>query len=245
MSERIVSQEDRIRRAEEIYHRRRANGINNVRVSSRSVNKSKTKISLFKKMILQIAICAVIYIIFYLVKNTNYIFSEDVIGKTRQLLSYDINFISVYSNLNSLIEENKNIFQNLGIVQDKEEKNNVEEEKKDNANKADEVNNETKDSKVGGVGGAKIIEENSEKKNEKNKKTQMELDAEYIKSKYSFKLPLKGTITSRYGAREKTNIVSAYHYGIDIGAEKGTLIYAAMDGTVAVASSEGDYRKSY
>ena len=36
-------------------------------------------------MALQLAICAVIYIIFYLIKNTNYIFSEDVINKTKEM----------------------------------------------------------------------------------------------------------------------------------------------------------------
>ena len=42
-------------------------------------------------MLMQLAICAVIYIIFYLIKNTNYIFSDDVINKTKEFLSYDIN----------------------------------------------------------------------------------------------------------------------------------------------------------
>ena len=58
-------------------------------------------------------------------------------------------------------------------------------------------------------------------------------------------MPTKGTVTSRYGAREKTEIVSAYHYGIDIGANIGTAIYASMEGTVTVVSSQGDYRKTY
>lgn len=73
----------------------------------------------------------------------------------------------------------------------------------------------------------------------------MEIDAEYIKKNYKFKVPLKGSITSRYGKREKTEIISAYHYGIDIGANIGTIITAAMEGTVTLVSSEGDYRKSY
>ena len=37
-----------------------------------------------------------IYFIFYLIKNSNYIFSEDVINKTREFLSYDINFQNLY-----------------------------------------------------------------------------------------------------------------------------------------------------
>ena len=67
--ERTMTQEERIRRAEEIYSRRkRANG---VRVSTSNVNKNeKVKISLFKKMLIQIAICIIIYVIFYVIKNS-------------------------------------------------------------------------------------------------------------------------------------------------------------------------------
>ena len=61
----------------------------------------------------------------------------------------------------------------------------------------------------------------------------MEIDADYIKENYNFKLPLKGTVTSRYGKREPT----------EIGANTGTAIYAAMEGTVSLVSSEGDYGK--
>ena len=67
--------------------------------------------------------------------------------------------------------------------------------------------------------------------------------AEYIKENYSFIIPVKGTVTSRYGKREATEVVSANHAGIDIGADTGTAIYAAMDGTVTVSSSEGEYGK--
>ena len=44
--EKVMSQEDRIRRAEEIYQRRRKNNGSGIRVSSSSVNSSKTKLSL-------------------------------------------------------------------------------------------------------------------------------------------------------------------------------------------------------
>lgn len=42
--------------------------------------------------------------------------------------------------------------------------------------------------------------------------------------------PVSGTITSRYGLRSRDN-----HKGIDIGASKGTPIYAAASGTVTVS----------
>lgn len=247
--ERTISREERVRRAEEIYQRRKVAGRSGVRVASSSVNNTKVKLSLFKKMALQLAICAVIYIIFYLIKNTNYIFSDDVINRTKELLSYDINFGNLYTQVTSFIEENKDKFVISGFVQEEQnkiEENNVEENKVENTEKSIENTNKT-ENKVsnGGIGGAETNEIQENKTDEKTKKSQMELDAEYIKQKCSFKMPLKGTITSRYGAREKTDIVSANHYGIDIGADTGTAIYASMEGIVTVASSEGDYRKTY
>ena len=95
---------------------------------------------------------------------------------------------------------------------------------------------------VGGIGGAETNEVVEDEANEE-KKSQAELDIEYIKENFEFALPLKGAITSRYGTREATEVVSANHQGIDLGADEGTAIYAAMDGTVEVASEEGEYGK--
>lgn len=281
--EKTITQEERLRRAEEIYQRRRASNGNGVRVSSSSVNKNKTKISLFKKMALQLAICSVIYIIFYLIKNTSYVFSDDVIIKTKELLSYDINFGNVYQQVSSFIERNKDKFTMTGTntneqseeqvesenkneeEKGKEEQSNVqtnEQKQEEQANQIEEStniveenvnetentnktnNNETTNTQ-GGIGGAETNEVQEDKTDETTKKSQMEIDAEYVKSKCNFKVPVKGTVTSRYGAREETEIVSANHYGIDIGADTGTAIYASMEGTVILVSSEGDYRKTH
>lgn len=277
--ERIISQEERIRRAEEIYQRRRYGNESGVRVSSSSVNSNKTKISLFKKMALQLAICSVIYIIFYLIKNSNYIFSEDVISKTKELLSHDINFRNVYSQVVSFWEENKdklklpavianeeigeilqenaNEIGETNVIENSNEVENTNQvlrnETQENSTTVNEANNEVagnivdeenKNTEVGGIGGAEANEIKEEKTTAETKKTQMELDAEYVKQKYNFIVPAKGTVTSRYGAREATEIVSANHYGIDIGNDTGTAIYASMAGSVTLVSSEGDYRKT-
>lgn len=277
--ERIISQEERIRRAEEIYQRRRMGNKSGVRVSSSSVNSNQPKISLFKKMALQLAICSVIYIIFYLIKNSNYIFSEDVISKTKELLSHDINFENVYSQVVSFWEENKDKFKLPSVIGNEqineilqenvneieeinaiEESNQVENtnqvlenEIQENLTIINEMNNEIAENtineeainaEVGGIGGAETNEIKEEKTTAETKKTQMELDAEYVKQKCNFIVPAKGTVTSRYGTREATEIVSANHYGIDIGNDTGTAIYASMTGTVTLVSSEGDYRKA-
>lgn len=74
--------------------------------------------------------------------------------------------------------------------------------------------------------------------------SESEDDVTYIKKRVSFVKPLEnGTITSRYGLRQATAIVSGNHKGVDIGAKYGTDIKAAMDGQVTVVSDEGDYGK--
>ena len=73
--------------------------------------------------------------------------------------------------------------------------------------------------------------------------TQMEQDAKYVTENKSLILPLKGTITSRYGPRNPTTpTVPKYHTGIDIAANEGTVFIASMEGTVQTVSSQGDYR---
>lgn len=51
--------------------------------------------------------------------------------------------------------------------------------------------------------------------------------------------PVKGTITSRFGAIE--NVRSGAHSGLDIGAANGTSILAAADGVITHASPMGTY----
>ena len=105
--ERVISAEERIRKAEEIYQRRKNQNSGGVRVSTRNVNTgTKREYMLFKKLILQIAICLLIYLIFYLIKNSNYIFSENVINKTREILSYDIDFQKLYTSAEEYYNNN-------------------------------------------------------------------------------------------------------------------------------------------
>lgn len=75
---------------------------------------------------------------------------------------------------------------------------------------------------------------------------QMSEDAEYIRNNYKLKypLPFKATITSCFGVRQSENpIVTPYHSGTDLGADKGTNIYASLDGIVTVATTDEAYGK--
>lgn len=246
--------EERIRRAEEIYNSRRAQ--NSIRVST-GIQKDKKEYGLFKKVFIQIIICLLIYFIFYMIKNSDYIFSESVIRQTKEFLSYDINFEELYSNVKEYYNDNiKKLFESNYLTGNETEKINSVENKVDE-NDSNNINNslneyEEKKSNVNvneiGIGGGEdekikeeIENEISNEEEETKELTQMEIDANEIKNNYSLIVPLEGIISSRFGPRTPTGIVSANHAGIDIAVDEGTVFNASMEGTVTYVSSEGGY----
>lgn len=248
--ERALSAEERIRRAEEIYQRRKVE--NGVRVPTSNVNVNKNvEYRLFKKLVLQIVICLLIYFIFYLIKNSNYIFSENVINKTREFLSYDINFQELYYQAGEYYNNNIKAIIDKPKEETNEVVNEIVNEQVENQTQ-ESLNEETTNMQVeNGIGGGEegemllnneIQQASADEQNTDEKElTQMEIDANSIKQNYSFILPLKGSISSRFGAREATEIVSANHAGIDIAANEGTVFVAAMEGKVTFVSSESGY----
>ncbi len=268
--EKTISPEERIRRAEEIYYRRKLRN-NDIRMSSSHVTERREnrQFSLYKKMILQILICILIYLIFSMIKEANYLFSEDLLNKTKEILSTDMNFASISQQVENFFKQNQDKFGFLGNWwsdeannsenQETEDKQNVNENKEEINNNQTETNDsqeqeniETQDNKQSeennqtnettGIGGASNNEATVETvAEESSKKTQMQIDAEYIKKNFSMVLPAKAKITSKYGKREPTEIVSENHQGIDIGVVVGTKIVSAMDGKVTLVSKQGDY----
>ena len=243
--ERTLSPDEKIKRAEEIYYKKKIQATNR---NSTRVNVSEKKdFGLLKKMFLQIAICILIYSIFYMIQNTNYIFSEDIIKKTNEILSYDINVQNLYNQT----KEYFNSFMNTEInIENKEESNMVEEqvdmqnEEQDNIQEVlDTENNEIAPENEEEFTQENIGGENTQINEEETENlSQMELDAKSILETKSLIIPLKGTITSRYGPRNPTTAtVPKYHTGIDIAVNEGTVFIASMSGTVETVSSVGDY----
>ncbi len=237
--ERTITSEERIRRAEEIYQRRRMQ--NGIKVPTSQVNAgNKVQYGMLKKVILQVLICMLIYFIFYLIKNSNYIFSEEVVNKTREFLSYDINFQGIYTQTEKYYNEViKPIINNQS--DSKEEQNVNEQVNEEGGIGGGEEGVELLNNEIQQTSADEIKEE--DKKEDENQKplSQMEIDANDIKANYNLILPLKGTVTSRFGSRTPTDIVSANHAGIDIGVNEGTVFTASMEGTVTSVSSEGSY----
>lgn len=239
--ERALTEEEKIRRAEEIYQRRRGeyNYERDYRVATVSVN-NKKNFSLFKKMFLQIAICLVIYFIFYLIQNSNYIFSDQVLEQTKQILSYDIDMASMYEQTMKFISN-----QMEGLKpEDAENLPLTNEIENTIVNEIDNTVIQNTIEQTNGIGGAVL--ENVVLENIVETSTLIEqvplTDDEYIKANFSFVKPVEGVVSSEFGQRDDDNpIVSKNHTGIDIAANTGTVIKAAMEGTVIISSTYGDY----
>ena len=229
--ERTMTVEERIRRAEEIYERRKRNeGLTVVQEEKDKKQKNEKKdIKLLKKMLIQLLVCICIYLVIYTIQNKQYIFSEDFINKVNEIISYDIDFRKVY-------EDTKNYI--VGIFsKENEGKNQNEESNETNIIENTEINN--------GIGGA--VEESTEETQqveETQSLSQEEQDILNIKNTTTFIKPVEGTISSIYGYRETaTGTVPKDHTGTDIAAVTGTKIKSATDGQVVLVSEEGDYGK--
>lgn len=240
--ERTLSAEEKIRRAEEIYERRRS-GYNVRNVATVNVSEKKDY-NLFKKMILQILICLLIYFIFYLIQNSNYVFSEEVINKTKEVLSYDINIQAIY---NEILNGINNISQGI-VPNNKEQDNNT-------IRQNDNIENNIDGNAIGGaeieselieavaLSAKESVNQGSINQDDVQQDQEVQLsDSEYIKTKYVFIKPIEGIVSSEFGLRNVDNpIVSKNHSGIDIAANMGTVIKASMEGTVTISSTIGDY----
>lgn len=261
MVERTMSVEDKIRRAEEIYNRRRENEykVTNTRVRvDNTREKSNQNINQrLKKMIVQIIVCMLIYLTFHYVINNNYVFSEDFRNKCEEILSYDISFSEMYKKASEVItsigqkyqetvenaeESNEEVTQENQEEQDESntsgeqnENNEVEEPNGENENtegeSTEDIQEEPQASNNENIGGAVEEVSNVEETEDLSEEEQMEKDAEYIKSIISFINPLEGTITSRFGWRNPT-VSTVSKYHTGIDI-------AANEGTDIIAATSG------
>lgn len=223
--ERTLSVEEKIRRAEEIYNRR--NGGN----YTYSKKKEKKGPSLTYRLVKQIVICLIIYGIFYVVSNREYFLSDDFKMKVQSVAEQNETLNKIYNNCVTYLSK---YFPQL-----KQE----EQKKEENQNTDENIVTESSIKENENIGGA---EENVVIEQSEAQKSQEEIDVENIKNNVNFILPIEGRISSTFGWRNPTTAsVPKYHTGLDIAANTGTVIKSATNGTVIMASSEGDYGKHY
>ena len=230
--ERTMTVEERIRRAEEIYERRKRNeGLTVIHEEKDKKEKHEKKdIKLLRKMVIQLIVCICIYLVIYTIQNKQYIFSEDFINKVNEIISYDIDLKKIY-------EDTKNFV--IGIFNKKIENENQNQNENQENNEVNVIENMEMNN---GIGGAveETIEETEQE--EQQSLSQEEQDILDVKNTTSFIKPVEGTISSVYGYRETaTGTVPKDHTGTDIATVTGTKIKSATDGQVVLASEDGDY----
>lgn len=225
--ERVLSQDERIRRAEEIYARRK---MNETRKSATVQVEAQKPNNLTKKLVKQFIICLLIYICFYMAKNVPNLVPQEVMNKITDTLEYDINVQDLYEKIKGIYKKEN---------QDEKVENKEEEQLPQEILSATDSDGESNE-----------VAQNEEKQAESQQQeeentaglTQMEIDARYIKKNYSLIKPLEGEITSRFGPRNpEVPTVPKYHTGIDIARVVGTVVISAMEGTVELVSGEGNY----
>lgn len=249
--ERIISDEERLRRAE-IISLRRQNRINAKNIhdeATYSKNEEKRKISFLAKISIKIITSICLFgLLFYDSQN-----GKMIINKIEPYINNDTDFSYIYNvistNINKIFEESSNINE-VSSNEINQEENVASTNETQNNNSNEVSNNEEKEKEnVIETSEATVEKDNQEQQagvgggDEETKASTEEVDdVTYIKNKLSFIKPVKnGYITSHYGKREKTDIVSENHKGVDIGASLGEDILASTSGTVKSVSSYGDY----
>ena len=252
--ERAMSVEERIRKAEDIYNRR--NGGQYVKVASKN-KKEKTKRKTAKRLLMQIFICLLIYIVFYSVINRNHIFSEEFRNEVNEFFTQKTRIYEFYSNAKSYMSSKFNKSEEVAPPGEETEPDKTQDgEKKEDGAKEEtptENDGQKEKSEEGNIGGSTEEEKNDNAKEssesdnkELSAEEQMKKNAAEIKAKISFITPINGRISSKFGWRNPTTVsVPKYHTGLDIAANEGTVIKSATDGKVILASSQGDYGNHY
>jgi len=176
----VYGVDERIRRAEEIYARRQSL---RAKTKKETVNNSEPKnLKLFKKLGLQIIICVLIYYAFYLVNTTNYSFSDETLGKTKEIISHDFDFLQVFNSISEYVND-------FLYPEKKEEANieNTEESKQNSDEQTDQVSVvENNEGTSNNENEGNIDEENV---NQSEVQHTEESETERIKNKYEFILP--------------------------------------------------------
>ena len=217
--EKILNDEEKIRRAEEIYYRR-----NNQTYPVRKKEDKKIK-NVKYRMLLNLLIMFNLAVIVFCIQNKDFIFTKEFIEKMDE---YNNNatgkILNVFGSFFEEDEENNN-----NIINNSE--NILNTDGNQNIIEMQNVTNENNNVK-------------SDYENTISSINEMEMDISNLKAAYKFINPLQGTVSSGFGARQsKYQNVTGYHTGIDIAADLGTPIVASMEGIVELVSSEGDYGK--
>ena len=171
---------------------------------------------------------------------------KQILSKTKELAKYSYVAIkpiipkqveeSIISVINKLVQTNKK--ENVTNEKENKSKENLDVDKEEGVLIYEENSNINKEDKASqNIGVA--IEQKEEVVATVSSSLSSEQDiATKIKNEgFDFTCPLKGTITSRFGAREVIfEGIDSYHTGTDIAAPKGTAVVSSTKGKVTEAT---------
>lgn len=216
--ERILSDNEKIRRAEEIYYRRNNR---NISISERELKRTKTYLG--SKILLEMLILVLMALTVFAVKNKDYIFTEDFLNNFAQ---YNVDLTEKFNAVMAFFKDEEQT--NEVFVNNQEAENIVEQTQNQSQEIQQQVNTE-------------VVQTQSNEVQQAEPQA-IVTDVQSLKNSYNFVKPLEGIVSSGFGARQSEyQNVTGEHKGIDIASVTGTKIKASMSGTVTQVSTEGDY----
>lgn len=211
--ERILDENEKIRRAEQIYYRR-----NNINVPMINKKENNIKGTIKTKIFFNLLILFNISVIVFAIQNKDFIFTKEFLGVIANYNNEVSLKITEYIKgiwKSDIEEENSNVVEDNQIV---EQENPVQEESIEAEEKQE------------------IAESSSINEMELDIQN---LKAAYTFIK-PIDGTISSGFGARESAYQN---VTGYHTGLDIAKEKGTAIKASMGGIVDLVSSQGDYGK--
>ncbi len=229
---------------------------------------SKEETKLVEMIIKQLIVAAVIFLLVILVKNINTPVTNFLSDKARLLVSSNINFDEIYKSIDATVnkisddvtgqskktddakpddgyaqgiqtadaDSSQSDFQQPADTDVQPETKIIDYsnyEEKDSVDAGDSKSGTTDTTKKGTT---------SNSTNKTAEDTAYKKAIEFMKSKYTLLIPVNGAVTSPFGERvDPIKNVEGSHRGIDIAANKGVSIKAALDGTVIVAGVDDVY----
>lgn len=210
--DRLISDEERIRRAEDVLERRRNTDL---RISSDNFTKSEPT-SKVKKMFIQILVCLLIYCGIYYVKNSPNEKIKTYISSINSVLNYDVNFNKIYTDVCAKLEDiDKKLNKNNEGEQNQESQNSENNQNQDDKS-SEQTQNENSNTDDGNQNVTEVQEQSSNQNMELGiggstedfiEKTanfitaddEMKSDAEYIKTNFNIINPLQNSVvTSKF-----------------------------------------------
>lgn len=230
---------------------------------------SKEETKLAEIVIKQLIVAVAIFLLVILVKSINTPVTNFLSDKARLLVSSNINFDDIYKSIDATVNKISNDVTGQGKKEDdtSTDKSNTQDIQTADTNPQSAVqepedtyvepetkiidysNYDEKDSANAGSNKSGTGTTDSAKKgttsdsiNNDTDSTAYKKAVEFIKSKYTLLIPVNGAVTSPFGERvDPIKNVEGSHRGVDIAANKGTAIKAALDGTVIVAGVDDVY----